>query len=937
VLIQGTNGNDTIVAGGGDDSVWGRDGNDRIEAGYGVDKVHGGKGDDIITNSGTDIGEVDMLHGEEGNDVIHGGSGLALIFGNEGQDYIITGPDGKEAFGGTGNDFVLGGDGGDFLLGNEGDDWLEGGNGFDTIAGDNSELNFNSTIIGHDVMFAGENEQDFDAESGDDIMVQGASVMRNEGMFGFDWAIHRDNPEAADSDLLTPIFTTEEEDILRDRFDQVEALSGWKHNDVLRGDDRGDPNAEPPPVGANGDSTFIDNELSQAGVDRINGLREILGSRVAPKPTTGDLEKIVALNDGNILLGGGGSDLIQGRGGNDYIDGDNWLNVRIGIYDANGLEIGSAERMGGKVTNKAGIELYDGASLNALMLNGTLNPGQLKIIREIVNGNVAGDIDTAVYSGTPGAYTFTRNADRSVTVVGTDTGAAGDMLRNIERIRFVDPITGATTADFGISELVNENQLLTGGNGNDTLDGWLGNDTLNGGGGTDTAIFAGPIGSYSFALGADGIIVTDNVGTDGTDTLISMEQMRFGSQTLTVRAGTNGNGTTVGVNNQANLVLGFNGNDTLDARAGNDVVVGGLGKDTMTGGSGADTFLFSSIAETGIGTVANTGRDIITDFNRAQGDKIDLSGIDAITGGARDGFTFIGTGEFTAAGQLRYAQQGGNTIVEGNVDGAGGAEFQIELTGLMTLTGSDFGLSSVPLPGSNDPVIGTDGPNSLTGAAGNDTLNGAGGTDTADFTGPIGNYSFALSGSDILVTDLVGTGGTDTLISMEQMQFGGQTLIVRAGTVGNGTTVGINNQANLVLGFDGNDRLDARAGNDVLVGGLGKDTLIGGTGADTFLFSSIAEAGNGVLGNTARDTIADFTSAQNDKIDLSGIDAITGGTQDSFTFIGTGDFTGVAGQLRYVQEGGNTIVEGDVDGAGGADFQIQLTGTLTLLSTDFIL
>src|SRR5262249_42111478 len=94
VLIQGTNNADHIVAGGGDDSIWGRDGNDLIEAGYGVDKVHGGAGDDIITNNGTDIGEVDMLHGEDGNDVIHGGSGLALIFGNKGKDVIITGPDG---------------------------------------------------------------------------------------------------------------------------------------------------------------------------------------------------------------------------------------------------------------------------------------------------------------------------------------------------------------------------------------------------------------------------------------------------------------------------------------------------------------------------------------------------------------------------------------------------------------------------------------------------------------------------------------------------------------------------------------------------------------------------------------------------------------------------------------------------------------------------
>ncbi|MBV1796394.1 hypothetical protein KSF81_04620 [Siccirubricoccus sp. G192] len=138
VVIGGTEENDTIISGGGDDAVWGRGGDDYLEAGYGVDKVHGGDGDDIIVNAGTDIGFTDMLHGEAGNDVIHGGSGLALVFGNEGSDFLVAGPDGKQVFGGTEGDFILGGSGGDFLLGNEGDDWIEGGDRFDTLAGDNS-------------------------------------------------------------------------------------------------------------------------------------------------------------------------------------------------------------------------------------------------------------------------------------------------------------------------------------------------------------------------------------------------------------------------------------------------------------------------------------------------------------------------------------------------------------------------------------------------------------------------------------------------------------------------------------------------------------------------------------------------------------------------------------------------------------------------------
>ena len=124
-------------------------------------------------------------------------------------------------------------------------------------------------------MIAGENENDFDAESGDDIMVQGESVMRNEGMFGFDWAIHKGNRVAADSDMRIPIFTTVADDILRDRFDQTEALSGWDHNDILRGDDRGSQEE------IESELDMTNHELTQAGVDRIDGLRELLGDLVA--------------------------------------------------------------------------------------------------------------------------------------------------------------------------------------------------------------------------------------------------------------------------------------------------------------------------------------------------------------------------------------------------------------------------------------------------------------------------------------------------------------------------------------------------------------------------------------------------------------------------------------------------------------------------------
>lgn len=54
-------------------------------------------------------------------------------------------------------------------------------------------------------------------------------------MAGFDWAIHKGDPNGANSDLGIPIFVNQQEFILRDRFDLVEGLSGWKHDDILTG------------------------------------------------------------------------------------------------------------------------------------------------------------------------------------------------------------------------------------------------------------------------------------------------------------------------------------------------------------------------------------------------------------------------------------------------------------------------------------------------------------------------------------------------------------------------------------------------------------------------------------------------------------------------------------------------------------------------------
>ena len=72
-------------------------------------------------------------------------------------------------------------------------------------------------------------------------------------------------------------------------------------------------------------------------------------------------------------------------------------------------------------------------------------------------------------------------------------------------------------------------------------------------------------------------------------------------------------------------------------------------------------------------------------------DKIDLSDIDArpdVSG--NQAFTFINKSAFSSPGQVCYSQSNGNTIVSGNTDFDSSAEFQIELTGLYTLSAADF-------------------------------------------------------------------------------------------------------------------------------------------------------------------------------------------------------------------------------------------------------
>ncbi len=410
VIVGGTLGNDILIAGASDDdTVYGDAGNDQLEGGFGNDTLRGGVGDDIIT----DIGGDDVIHGEDGNDVIHGGNGINLILAGFGSDFVVTGVDASEAFGGPGNDFILGADTNEQDMGNEGDDWLQGGL-LDGSPGDNFDGFGLDLIIGNDVFLGSGGPDIMIGEGGDDIMV-GSSGPADKylGASGFDWATFKDEPSGVTMDLN--IIALDAGPIpaaagILARFAQVEGLSGSRFSDILYGD-----NADAltiPTAGLQG------SVLTNIGL--IAGLQDFLGAGVT------------SFGSGNIILGGDGSDLIEGRGGNDLIDGDKWLNVRISVRanpDGTGAEIASFDNM---------------VPLVPLMLDGTYNPGQLVIVREIMPGN--GGFDTAVYAGPRLNYTVLEDdngtpldpTDDVITVIDNVGIEGTDRLTNIERLQFAD-------------------------------------------------------------------------------------------------------------------------------------------------------------------------------------------------------------------------------------------------------------------------------------------------------------------------------------------------------------------------------------------------------------------------------------------------------------------------------------------------------------------
>ncbi|MCP3391766.1 Ig-like domain-containing protein [Bradyrhizobium sp. CCGB12] len=560
---------------------------------------------------------------------------------------------------------------------------------------------------------------------------------------------------------------------------------------------------------------------ASSGTDTLRSIEGIQGTNFADTydatnfGVTGAIDPATGLpyaNSGN----NGTFNQFEGMGGNDVITGNG--NTRLTYANATGPVTitfslngwtSSTSGASGTVTGdgSVGTDIFSGVSSVsgssfADTITGSNNPNNTSEEfagrggNDFIDGKTG--FDRAFYNNDGSASGIQVNMASGV--VTGDASIGADTLRSIEAIRgtaFADTyvatnfgVSGPNLGDFGT---LNE------------FEGMAGNDSITGNGSTRIAFYNAQNGvTVDLIAGNSHGTVAGDLADVGTDTFADVNAVR---------------GSTFG-----DVILGDANANALDGRDGNDRIDGRAGADTLTGGNGSDTFVYAD----------GGGADTITDFDRTQGDTIDLTGMSGI---------------FTLADvQAKSTVSAGNTIIN-----FGGGN-TLTLIGVTSLQQSDFVFpNGTNGTSGSDVLLGTSQADAISGLAGNDRLQGFGGNDLldggADFDRAV--YTDATGGISVSLTAGTASGpgvGTDTLVAIE-----GAVGSDFADTFNASGFVGITGTPGTPIGFN---EFEGRGGNDtilsavnVLGAALTRVSYVSATAGVTVDIAAGTADGNGTVGH----------------------------------------------------------------------------------------
>lgn len=528
--------------------------------------------------------------------------------------------------------YILGLDGEDILNGSELSDKLDGGTQDDAIYGNEGE----------DHLIGG---------NGDDALYGG---LGEDKLFGGEGGDDLDGGEGAD------------------------VMTGGDGQDVYFVDDSDDQVIETNTSTALEEADRVESEISYrlgANVERLT----LIGAD-AIDGTGNKLNNILIGNDAaNILDGGAGADSMNGADGDDVYKVDHIADT---VTESNTeIETGGSDRVDASVTFTLGDNIEHLSLTGKAKINGTGNELDNTIIGNSAANTLNGAAGDDIIDGGGGSDTMIGGDGNDSYVVGSagdkvietnaDEGSGGvDIVHSSISYTLgsnIESLTLTGTAKINGTGNTLDN-ILTGNSAANILNGGIGEDSMSGGDGSDVYVVDN----------IEDVVIETNTdsATGGIDRVETNISFTLGDNvenlTLTGTAAINGSGNML--------------NNTIIGNASNNLITGGAGKDTLTGGKGADTFNFNALSDSVIGI----NRDVIKDFKAKQGDKIDLSTMDANTvedGDQAFSSTILTSGAFTQVGQLKFV--GG--ILYGNTDSDfSTTEFEIQLTGVKAITASAF-------------------------------------------------------------------------------------------------------------------------------------------------------------------------------------------------------------------------------------------------------
>jgi Ca2+-binding RTX toxin-like protein len=386
----------------------------------------------------------------------------------------------------------------------------------------------------------------------------------------------------------------------------------------------------------------------------------------------------------DIFVGRGGNDQFYGGYGNSYVD-YRWAPVGIkvnlsiggGTFQQTNVGLNMLRDINGIYGSNFADNIW-GHNRNDFLSGGGGN--------DVINGSlgldlIQGDDGNDILGG----------GDGDDTISG---GNGDDVMRGENDKDLLDGGAGNDTIYGG-----NLADRLIGGYGDDILIGGFNGDVVDGGNGFDIA-------SYSDSMKSILIDQRDpsgrsNTNDAGQDTYVNIEgyQLSFyndkfigsGHGWVTVWGMEGNDEITTG--HGRDTIYGGAGDDILDGgvendiiygEAGNDLIVCGVGAaDYLYGGAGNDIFRFLS------GASESRYPDEIRDWNK--GDKIDLSKMDPIPGGADNALIFTTGGTITAAGQVGMLKVDADTYrIFADSNGDRVADFFLLVDTKVPLTVSDF-------------------------------------------------------------------------------------------------------------------------------------------------------------------------------------------------------------------------------------------------------